>query len=249
MKLQINADYHTHTIYSDGKGSVEDNIKQAISLGLEKIAITDHGLNHQYFGGIYKKQMNKIDILKKQKEEIENLKEKYKNIQILFGIEANLISCNGDVDLTDEQCKLFDIIILGTHYSPFANNFSKTLHWKYRNYFFNTKKHSKIATTAYLKAMDNYPINILAHLNHIVKVDIEKIAKKAKENNVLIELNEKNLHFSEKEWEILIASGVKLVINSDAHKPEDIASFKNVEKFLQNKNIPDNRILNLKNIN
>ena len=102
---------------------------------------------------------------------------------------------------------------------------------------------------AYLKAMDNYPINILAHLNHIVKVDIEKIAKKAKENNVLIELNEKNLHFSEKEWEILIASGVKLVINSDAHNPEDIASFKNVEKFLQNKNIPDNRIINLKNIN
>ena len=35
-------DLHMHTTYSDGKNSIEDMVKVAIELGLEKIAITDH---------------------------------------------------------------------------------------------------------------------------------------------------------------------------------------------------------------
>ena len=43
-------DYHTHTTYSHGKGSVADNARAAAAVGLKEIAITDHGLRHIIFG-------------------------------------------------------------------------------------------------------------------------------------------------------------------------------------------------------
>ena len=39
-------DHHTHTIYSHGKGKVIDNVREALSKGLDSIAISDHGPGH-----------------------------------------------------------------------------------------------------------------------------------------------------------------------------------------------------------
>ena len=46
----ITADYHTHTVFSHGKGDVIDNVKSAKEKGLNAIGITDHGFNHPAFG-------------------------------------------------------------------------------------------------------------------------------------------------------------------------------------------------------
>ena len=43
-------DHHTHTVYSHGKGSIEDNVKVALSKGLKSVAITDHGPGHLTYG-------------------------------------------------------------------------------------------------------------------------------------------------------------------------------------------------------
>ncbi|MDD6540033.1 MAG: PHP domain-containing protein, partial [Firmicutes bacterium] len=42
-KYELVYDLHTHTTYSHGKGSVEDNVREAFNKGLEYIAISDHG--------------------------------------------------------------------------------------------------------------------------------------------------------------------------------------------------------------
>ena len=44
--MQIIADYHTHTVYSHGKGTIEENVKVAISKEIKTIGISDHGYKH-----------------------------------------------------------------------------------------------------------------------------------------------------------------------------------------------------------
>ena len=48
--MEILGDYHTHTVFSHGHGSIEDNVKAAIKMGLKEIAITDHGFSHNSYG-------------------------------------------------------------------------------------------------------------------------------------------------------------------------------------------------------
>ena len=48
--MRISADYHTHTTYSDGRTSHEDNVRQAIKLGLKTIGIADHAWGHAFYG-------------------------------------------------------------------------------------------------------------------------------------------------------------------------------------------------------
>ena len=89
--MQILADYHTHTKYSHGKGTIEENVLEAISKGIKTIGISDHGYKHLAYGiklnDIYKmrEEIDKLnEILNpqnfvKHKKEIEN---KYKYLKV-----------------------------------------------------------------------------------------------------------------------------------------------------------------------
>ena len=39
-------DYHTHTIYTHGKSTIEENVLVAIKKGLKEVAITEHSYKH-----------------------------------------------------------------------------------------------------------------------------------------------------------------------------------------------------------
>ncbi|MBO4819508.1 MAG: histidinol-phosphatase [Firmicutes bacterium] len=100
----IKADYHMHTIYSDGIASPEEMILKGIYFGLEEIGISDHSFT--FFDTSYCMQEEKID---SYKEELERLKEKYKGkINVLKGIEQDYYS---DVPADD-----YDYVIGSVHY-------------------------------------------------------------------------------------------------------------------------------------
>ena len=46
----LTGDYHTHTVFSHGKGTILENANEAKKIGLKEIAITDHGYGHHAFG-------------------------------------------------------------------------------------------------------------------------------------------------------------------------------------------------------
>ena len=48
--MKILADYHTHTVYSHGKGTIEENVKVAISKGIKTLGISDHGYKNVAYG-------------------------------------------------------------------------------------------------------------------------------------------------------------------------------------------------------
>ena len=98
---------------------------------------------------------------------------------------------------------------------------------------------------AYINAMQKNDIDILAHLNYGIKVDPVQIAKVAKEKEVYIELNAKHLGFSDKQLLEMVETGVKFIIDSDAHYCKNIAKNNTAFAVIERLNIPKTQVVNL----
>ena len=103
----IYGDYHTHTSYSHGKGSILDNAMIARQKGLKEIAITDHGFTHRTFGLKRKDVENIIMDIEKAK--------KATGVNILFGIEENFVSLDGKIGLLPRDLDFLNIVNAGYH--------------------------------------------------------------------------------------------------------------------------------------
>ncbi len=98
---------HCHTMYSDGKHSVEQMVGAAESMGMKYITITDHSPTAFYAGGV------KIDELQRQWDEIDRVQEQTK-VKILKGTESDILA-DGSLDYPDWVLEQFDVIVASIH--------------------------------------------------------------------------------------------------------------------------------------
>jgi putative hydrolase len=243
--MLLYGDYHTHTKYSrngHGKSTIEENVKTAYEKGLKEIGITEHGFRHATFG-VRKKN------IKKMRAEIERLKKIYP-INIYLGIEANLISSEGDIDLSAEEQQWFDYVIMGYHklalpknlreyfkfFKPNAKAFKKNSY---------TQEIVEANTLAYIKAIKKNRINIISHIGSKMKVDVVQIAKVCQQTGTLIEINGRRICFEPAEIQKLISIGTKFIIDSDAHIASNVGECNKPTNFAIMHNIPKDLIVNL----
>lgn len=242
--MLLYGDYHTHTTYSrhkHGKGSVLENASVAADKGLKEIAITEHGFNHWAFG-LRRKNIPQLQ------EDILNAKE-VTGVNVLFGIEANLISLDGDIDIKEMDYEFLDVLLMGYHKAVSTVTFKDKILLNWANAFDAIFRPSKERinrnTTAFLKALDKYPIDVITHLNYGFETDTIAVAKMAKQKGVLVELNGKRISFTEEEIEIMKDEGVKFIINSDAHTPEKVGEVNNGLNLVYKYNIPLSQVVNV----
>ncbi len=98
---------HCHTVYSDGKNSVEEMALAADALGMKYLTITDHSPSAFYAGGV------DVERLKQQWEEIDRAQQKVK-VRLLKGTESD-IRPDGSLDYPDEVLARFDVVIASIH--------------------------------------------------------------------------------------------------------------------------------------
>ena len=240
-------DYHTHTTYSrhnHGKGTVLENASVAADKGLKQIAITDHGFNHEFFG-IRRKNIPELQ------EDILNAKE-ITGVDILLGVEANLVSLDGEVDVKEEDYEFLDILLMGYHKMVHTSSMKDKFLLCWANNLGSAFKPSKERinrnTTAILKALDKYPIDVITHLNYGFQTDTIAVAKMAKQKGVYVELNGKRICFTDEEIEIMKAEGIKFIVNSDAHRPERVGEVNNGMNLVYKHNIPISQVENIDKI-
>ena len=105
--MKINLDLHTHTVYSHGKGTIEENAVSAKEKGLYGIAITDHGFSHPAFG------MRRKKIAKMRREC--DLAEQKTGVKVLLGIESNIRGRDGTIDVKPSDYENLDVVLAGVH--------------------------------------------------------------------------------------------------------------------------------------
>lgn len=221
--MRIFADYHTHTIYSHGKGTIRENVESAIKKGLREIAICDHGPSHFGFGV-------KRENFKKMREEINKLNEEFTDIKILLGVEANIISYDGKIDIDEEIMKFLDILLVGFHFGAMPHSVEDA----YKMYILNfmgrfspniAKKARYLNTKALIQAINKYDIDIITHPGAKVDIDTRELARAASRRGTALEINGSHGHLSLEYIKIAMQENVKFAISSDAHTPEDVGSF------------------------
>lgn len=239
----LTADYHTHTPYSHGKNTVLDNAQAAKTAGLNQVAITDHGFNHLLFGLKRKK-------LVALREEI-NQAEHLTGVKVLMGMESNVISVDGETDMKFDDLQFFDIYLCGIHEVLKYKSFSDFYNIMFKNYtaykFGKKPSQSVIDTTtkAYINVIKNNPVDILTHINFKCYCNLREVAKCCADYGTYIEINTKKRHISAEELNCMAETGVKFVINSDAHSSDRVGDTKIAEQLLAEASISNELIENI----
>ncbi len=240
----INFDFHTHTKYSHGKGSVFENAQSAKEKGLWGIAISDHGFSHPAFG----MRRKKIAQMRKDCDEAQ----KQTGITCLLGIESNILGLSGMTDVKEQDYEKLDVFLAGIHRFVTYDRASDYFNLFGGNLFASVLKSSpskklvENTTKAYINAIKNNPIDILTHLNFCCFSDAVEVAKCLADYGTYLEINTKKVHLSDEEWQNVIdKTSVNFVIDSDAHSPDRIGDDKLAQELFLRIKFPESRIHNV----
>ncbi|MDQ1001274.1 DNA polymerase (family 10) [Neobacillus niacini] len=201
----IKGDLHMHSTWSDGAHTIEEMVEACREKGYKYMAITDHSQYLKVANGLTRER------LLKQKEEIKKLNEKYDDILILSGVEMDILP-DGTLDYEDDLLAEMDFVIASIH-SAFSQPREKIM--------------ERLRT-----AFENAHVDLIAHptgrkigRREGYDVDIDMLIELAKETNTALELNANPNRLDLKAEYLRKAqdAGVKLFINTDAHKKETLS--------------------------
>ncbi len=240
--MRIYADYHTHTRYSHGKGTIEQNVLAARRKGLKKIAITDHGPGHFLYG------VRKEDF-KKAQQEIAELNKKYDDIEIMLGVEANITGTDGRIDVDEEIISQLDILLVGFHFGALPASLADGYHIHLKNLGGKVIKKlredaRKVNTQALVKAMERYPIDIITHPGAKADIDTASLARAAAAKDVALEINAGHRFMTVEYVRIAKKWGAKFVLSSDAHRPEAVGQVIDAVKVALEAGLTEKDIIN-----
>lgn len=233
------AEYHSHTTYSDGKTSMEEMVKEAIRLGYETYGISDHGYMHQFFGVKY-------EDYPKMRDEIDRLQEKYPNIKLLLGVEANILDDRGNIDVDDHVLKYVDYVMAGYHFGSKVKNF-RGLRNHANNYtkIFGSRE-IDYNTNGLINAMKNNDLFILTHPGDKGAISTIDVAKAAQQTNTVLEINAHHGHLSLHQLMEVKNIDIKFSVGSDAHRPEHLKHISDAIDRAQMAGIDPSRVINVK---
>lgn len=245
-EYRLKYDLHTHTVFSHGKGTIEDNVKAAIEKKLKIIGISDHGPGHVTYGV---KRKN-IAVMRK---EIERLSPIYPHIKILLGIEANIINPSGTLDITQDEMEEFDYILAGYHYGVFGEKPFSAMKIHGVNYIQNKlgragKKQKLRNTELTVRAIYENPIQVLTHPGDKGSFDILEIARACADRGTLMEISTWHDYLSVEGIKEAAKTEVKFIISSDAHRPERIGDCQGAVDRIREAGLGFERVVNLEEL-
>ena len=220
-------DLHTHTIASGhAYNTINEMAHAAARTGLELLGITEHsrtmpGTCHEFYFQNLKNACRRIE-----------------GVELCLGVELNIISYNGDVDMEESLLREMDVVIASIH-----NNIGYTSGSEAEN------------TNAIVEAIKNPLINIIGHPDDSrVPLNYEEIVAASGEYGTLLEINNSSLTPGSfrtdpekndiKILELCKQFQVPVIIGSDAHAEDKVGSHQYALKLIEQTGFPEELLLN-----
>ena len=167
-----------------------------------------------------------------------------------MGLENNLRGISGLCDYTEAELTQFDLYVMGVHVLV---DYEKLRDSKLGlGSLLRTKLHVRpskslvrYTTQAYINAVKRNPIDILAHLNYMCFADPVEVAKCCRDYGTYLEISSKKQHLTDEELAAVADTGVRFVIDSDAHDIGRIGDTRLAEAQIARVGIPYDRIDNI----
>ena len=220
-------DVHTHTIASGhAYSTLRENISAAKSAGLELIGISDHAPKMP--GSCHDFYFVNFEVIPRDAY----------GIKLVMGAELNILDYSGSTDLPAQILKKLDYAIASLH-NPCID--AGTIEEN---------------TAAIIGAMKNPHVVIIGHPdNPKYPVDFDKIAQAAKDNHVLLEINNSSYKTSggyragsRENAKLMLKAcqkyGAAIIMGSDAHIDFDVGNHKFSQEVITENNFPEELIVN-----
>ena len=247
--MKLIYDCHTHTSYSHGKNTAREMIARAHEIGLCGIHITEHGYMHYYS----RKHHTTSETHLRLRDEVEKCKSLYPDMDIRFGVEANVISLDGETDVPESFDGVYDFINVGYHMMVVMTDIKSELRLQgnvllYKKLGISSlePRFCEICTETMLKTLDSYKINMITHPTRSYPMDIGRIAEKCEKTGTLLEINDpKGLLNAELIREVLrVSDKVKFAVGSDAHCVENVGKCDTAFKIIKESGVDIKRVVN-----
>lgn len=225
MIVEYKLDSHTHTLASGhAYNTVLEMVQAASDRGLELLAITEHAMALP--GTCHELYFRNLKVLPRQ----------IKGIEVLFGVEVNLMDYEGKLDMKASLLRQMDVTIASMHIPCMAPG---TVNQN---------------TQAVVKAIENPDVNIIGHPDDgRYPVDFDTITAAAKEHHVLLELNNNSLNENctrenalendIKMLELCMKYKTPIIMNSDAHWAGDVGNCCNSLSLVEKMGFPEELIV------
>jgi DNA polymerase (family X) len=194
---------HCHTVYSDGRNTVEEMARAAEARGMRYLTITDHSPTASYAGGL------SVDRLRAQWDEIARVQEKV-SVRLLRGTESDILA-DGALDYPDDILERLDVVIASIHNRH--------------------RMSAEEMTRRLIRAMAHPCFKIWGHaLGRLIPsrppiaVDVEKVLDVAAESRAAIEINgdPHRLDLPPRWLRAARERGLSFVISTDAHATDEL---------------------------
>ncbi len=198
----IRGDFHMHSVWSDGRDSIETMASACHDLGYEYIAITDHSPA----SGVARSLS--VQTVKHQRDEIAGVRERFPGIAILHGCEVEILP-DGRLDFADRVLEQFDIVLASLHHRG-GDDRDQLMH-------------------RYLTAMRHPLVTLITHpTNRLVShragydLDYDRLFETAVDTGTLLEINGAPAHL-DMDGALArraVAAGVTVAVDSDCHRAD-----------------------------
>ena len=201
----IRGDLHVHSIWSDGRHSIEAMARAAQERGLSYVVMADHSRSSVIAGGML------VAAVAAQREEIAAVNARLDGFRVLAGIELD-IKQDGSLDYDDEVLATFDFVTASVH-SGFGQSAERI-----------TDRVLAAIRSPHVDAI-GHPTGRLLSRREPLALDMDAVIEVAAETGTALEINANpdRLDLNDEYARQAAEAGVRLAINTDAHAVEHLA--------------------------